>query len=90
MALGSSAPEILLSIIETVTTLGKEPGRLGPSTIVGSAAFNFLVISGVSIAAVESPHYKKVADLGVFTITSISSLFAYVWMYIVLKVWTEN
>ena len=37
-----------------------------------------------------SPNYKKVADLGVFTITSISSLFAYVWMYIVLKVWTEN
>lgn len=52
MALGSSAPEILLSIIETVSTLGQAPGRLGASTIVGSAAFNFLVISGVSIAAV--------------------------------------
>lgn len=53
MALGSSAPEILLSVIETVTKLGKCPGELGASTIVGSAAFNLLVISGVSIYAVS-------------------------------------
>ena len=31
MALGSSAPEILLSVIETVQTLGSEPGELGPA-----------------------------------------------------------
>ena len=42
MALGSSAPEILLSVIETVTTLSSTPGELGASTIVGSAAFNLL------------------------------------------------
>jgi solute carrier family 8 (sodium/calcium exchanger) len=54
MALGSSAPEILLSVIETVSTLGSTPGELGPSTIVGSAAFNLLVISGVSIYAVPT------------------------------------
>ena len=90
MALGSSAPEILLSIIETVTSLGGAPGRLGASTIVGSAAFNFLVISGVSIMAVQSPGVKKVADLGVFSITSVSSLLAYVWMYIVLQVWSKG
>jgi solute carrier family 8 (sodium/calcium exchanger) len=35
-------------------TLGSTPGELGPSTIVGSAAFNLLVISAVSIASVES------------------------------------
>lgn len=47
MALGSSAPEILLTIIEII---GKnfEAGELGPGTIVGSAAFNFLVIVGES------------------------------------------
>jgi len=44
MALGSSAPEILLSVIETVTTLSETPGELGASTIVGSAAFNLLGI----------------------------------------------
>lgn len=43
MALGSSAPEILLAIIETMTTIDNDkPGELGPSTIVGSAAFNLL------------------------------------------------
>ena len=53
MALGSSAPEIILNIYETLITLGGTPGELGASTIVGSAAFNFLVISGVSIYAVN-------------------------------------
>lgn len=58
MALGSSAPEILLSVIETVSNLGKEPGELGPSTIVGSAAFNLMVISGVSIACIPTGTIK--------------------------------
>ena len=46
------APEILLSVIETVGLLGRCPGELGASTIVGSASFNLLVISAVSIIAV--------------------------------------
>ena len=90
MALGSSAPEILLSIIETVTTLGEEPGELGPSTIVGSAAFNLLVISGVSIIAVPTGSIKKVDDLGVFFTTALFSLLAYIWLYICLAVWSED
>ena len=52
MALGSSAPEILLSVISTVKDIEAIPPELGPSTIVGSAAFNLLCISGVSIIAV--------------------------------------
>ena len=82
MALGSSAPEILLSVIETLQTLGQPAGELGPSTIVGSAAFNLLVISGVSIIAVSE--LKKIDDLGVFFTTSVFSLFAYIWLYICL------
>ena len=49
MALGSSAPEILLSVIEIVGN-GFFSGDLGPSTIVGSAAFNLLIIVAVSVA----------------------------------------
>jgi solute carrier family 8 (sodium/calcium exchanger) len=52
MALGSSAPEIILAVLDTSTKLGKCPGELGAATIVGSAAFNLLVISAVSIYAV--------------------------------------
>ena len=51
MALGSSAPEILLSVIE-ITTSGFYAGELGPSTIVGSAAFNLLCISAVCVTAI--------------------------------------
>jgi solute carrier family 8 (sodium/calcium exchanger) len=88
MALGSSAPEILLSVIGTVQDIEGLPSKLGPSTIVGSAAFNLLIISGVSIVAVgtkEEPVFKKVYDTGVFAVTSIASLFAYIWLYLTLQ-----
>lgn len=89
MALGSSAPEILLSVLQTVQDLKATPPVLGASTIVGSAAFNLLVITGVSILAVgDEP--KKVKDTGVFAVTSIASLFAYIWMYLVLGVMTPE
>lgn len=100
MALGSSAPEILLNVIETVQTLGSKPGELGPSTIVGSAAFNFLLISGISIYSVTADNdnrtdedrkeagtpkgVKKVQDVGVFAITTTWSVIAYIWLYVVL------
>lgn len=83
MALGSSAPEILLNLILTAQNPAEEPSELGPSTIVGSASFNLLVISGVSIIAVEETP-KKIARMGVFAVTSITSLFAYVWLFLVL------
>ncbi len=89
MALGSSAPEILLSVIETVQMLGKLPGELGPSTIVGSAAFNLLVISAVSIVSVGIDT-KKVDDMGVFATTCVFSMFAYIWLYVVLQLWTPG
>ena len=57
LALGSSAPEILLAVIDTVSALDQEPGELGPSTIVGSAAFNLLVICAACIVA--PPSYKR-------------------------------
>ena len=59
MALGSSAPEILLSIISTAKDIEAIPPEIGPSTIVGSAAFNLLVISGVSIIAVGGEDPEK-------------------------------
>lgn len=81
MALGSSAPEIFLSVIDTVRGLGEPAGEIGPSTIVGSAAFNLLIISALSIIAVEDVEGKKIKDLGVFAVTSIWSMIAYVWLF---------
>jgi solute carrier family 8 (sodium/calcium exchanger) len=88
MALGSSAPEILLSVIEALKNLGQKAGELGPSSIVGSGAFNLLVISGVSIVSVDEP--KKIYDLGVYSCTAFFSIFAYSWMYICLVVTTPD
>jgi solute carrier family 8 (sodium/calcium exchanger) len=48
----------------------------------GPAGFNLLVISAVSIVAVDEP--KKIYDLLVFGTTSIFSIFAYVWLYLCL------
>jgi len=84
MALGSSAPEILLSVLETCQRLGKEAGALGPSTIVGSAAFNLLFISAVCIPAVDEP--KKIFDMGVFITCALFSIFAYLWLFWCLQV----
>ena len=85
MALGSSAPEILLAVIETVGSL-EQPAEegLGPSCIVGSAAFNLLVISAICVLAIGDGDVRVIKQFGVFNITAFFSVFAYVWMYIVL------
>ncbi|TNN19719.1 Sodium/calcium exchanger 1 [Schistosoma japonicum] len=89
MALGSSAPEILLSVIEII---GKnfEAGDLGPGTIVGSAAFNLFVIIGVCIIVVPDGQIRRIKHLSVFFITSSWSLFAYLWMYLIIAVFTPG
>ena len=86
MALGSSAPEIMLAVVETLGSLGEpDDGGLGTFTIIGSAAFNLLVITAVCIVSVPTPNIKKIREVGVFVMTSIWSIFAYLWMLIVLE-----
>ena len=89
MALGSSAPEILLNLIETIGTRGEPASELGPFTIVGSASFNLLVITAASIVAVEEPA-KQIADLGVFFVTASFSIFAYFWLLVILTMNTPE
>jgi len=87
MALGSSAPEILLSVIEVLNGAFMA-GELGPSTIVGSAAFNLLVILAICTASLTA--YKGIERHTVYLITAFSSLFAYIWLVIVLMVISPN
>ncbi len=84
MALGSSAPEILLSCIEIVIKNNFKAGELGPSTIVGSAAFNLLVITAVCVWAIESPSIRRIKAIKVFGVTAFFSIFAYIWLIIIL------
>nr|XP_036291023.1 sodium/calcium exchanger 1 isoform X12 [Pipistrellus kuhlii]KAF6329329.1 solute carrier family 8 member A1 [Pipistrellus kuhlii] len=85
MALGSSAPEILLSVIE-VCGHDFNAGDLGPSTIVGSAAFNMFIIIALCVYVVPDGETRKIKHLRVFFVTAAWSIFAYTWLYIILSV----
>uniref|UniRef100_A0AAQ5X0T2 Calx-beta domain-containing protein n=1 Tax=Amphiprion ocellaris TaxID=80972 RepID=A0AAQ5X0T2_AMPOC len=89
MALGSSAPEILLSVIE-VCGHGFEAGSLGPSTIVGSAAFNMFVIIALCVYVVPEGETRKIKHLRVFFVTAAWSIFAYIWLYLILSVFSPG
>jgi len=89
MALGSSAPEILLSVIETFS-LEFFSGKLGPSTIVGSAAFNLLVITAICIVAIPDNEVRHINETSVYAVTATFSVFAYAWTVFVLKITSPN
>jgi solute carrier family 8 (sodium/calcium exchanger) len=83
MALGSSAPEILLSVIELISN-SMHSGQLGPSTIVGSAAFNLLAIIAVCVSCIPNGESRKIEEMGVFIVTAVFSIFAYCWLLVIL------
>ncbi|NXI38896.1 NAC2 protein, partial [Galbula dea] len=85
MALGSSAPEILLSVIE-VCGHNFQAGELGPGTIVGSAAFNMFVVIAVCVYVIPGGECRRIKHLRVFFVTASWSIFAYVWLYLILAV----
>ncbi|CAI5678823.1 unnamed protein product [Oreochromis niloticus] len=89
MALGSSAPEILLSVVE-VCGHNFNAGELGPNTIVGSAAFNMFVIIGLCVSVIPEGETRKVKHLRVFFITAAWSVFAYTWLYLILAVFSPG
>jgi solute carrier family 8 (sodium/calcium exchanger) len=89
MALGSSAPEILLNVIEVLAG-GFNAGALGPSTIVGSAAFNLMVITAVCIVCLPPGEKRTLKQLGVFLTTAFYSVLAYVWLFLMVIVFTPE
>merc|ERR1719233_1173898 len=100
LALGSSAPEILLALMETVKGLGEPAGELGPATIVGSASFNLFIIIAVCMVSVPSPGapgsdkdetgVRKITEIRVFLIPSFSSLWAYIWLLLCIEIMTPE
>ncbi|KAL4241060.1 hypothetical protein ACF0H5_001838 [Mactra antiquata] len=89
MAFGTSAPEILLNVIGIVGS-GFKPSDLGPATIVGSAAFNLLVITAICIVSIPKGETRILENLRVYSVTTIFSLLSYVWMVLVLIVITPE
>lgn len=92
MALGTSAPEILLSVIEILTS-NFYIGELGVGTIVGSAAFNLLCITAVCMWCIPQADHsigenglRRVEGFNVFLLTTFFSMGAYAWLLIMLVV----
>jgi len=99
MALGSSAPEILIAVVEAVSKLPMTSAQaefyrrqdgLGVFTIMGSASYNLLVISAICIIAPKLPDIKKVSQFSVFLLTSLWSIWAYIWMLLVVRFISPN
>jgi len=93
MALGSSAPEILLNVMEILFN-DFYAGKLGPSTIVGSAAFNLMVIIAVCVISISKTGgdsgVRKIQGMKVYMITASCSVFAYLWLLVILAYWTKD
>merc|ERR1719186_7809 len=73
----------MLSVIE-IWAKSFKAGDLGPGTIVGSAAFNLFMIIGLCMYVIPDDEVRKIKHLRVFLVTATWSVFAYIWLYVIL------
>lgn len=91
LAFGTSFPQISLATIDAIRNIGQlYAGGLGPGTLVGSAAFDLFPIHAVCVVVPKAGEVKKISDLGVWIVELFWSFWAYIWLYIILEVWTPN
>ncbi|XP_021643418.2 magnesium/proton exchanger isoform X1 [Hevea brasiliensis] len=91
LAFGTSFPQISLATIDAIRNIGNlYAGGLGPGTLVGSAAFDLFPIHAVCVVVPKAGELKKISDLGVWLVELFWSFWAYIWLYIILEVWTPN
>ncbi|EES10216.1 magnesium/proton exchanger 1 [Sorghum bicolor] len=91
LAFGTSFPQISLAIIDAIRNLGQlTAGGLGPGTLVGSAAFDLFPIHAVCVVMPRAGSKKKISDLGVWLVELVWSFWAYIWLYVILEVWTPK
>ena len=79
----------MLSIIGILFNDFKQD-ELGPSLIVGSGAFNLLIISAISAAVIPTGETRRIQTYPVFIVTMIFSLFSYIWLLIILSISSPN
>ncbi|CAI7859045.1 unnamed protein product [Closterium sp. NIES-54] len=90
MALGASAPDIVIAVVDALKHLNQGPGVLGAGTVLGSAAFNLMVISAVCVVTPPAHSIKRIQAVGVFLLELTASTWAYVWILLVLKVFSPG
>jgi solute carrier family 8 (sodium/calcium exchanger) len=86
LSIAASAPAMMLTLVEVIDDAHDEnlPGLLGPSTIVGSAAWNLFVVVGFAMWAPQDWKHKTLTNTRLFFVTGLACLFAFFWMVIVL------
>ena len=57
---------------------------------MGSAAFNILFVIGVCNWAIPKGEIRRIKRLPVFLLTSLFSIFAYIWLYLIISVITPD
>ncbi|PKA54918.1 Magnesium/proton exchanger 1 [Apostasia shenzhenica] len=91
LAFGTSFPQISLATIDAIRNIGQlNAGGLGPGTLVGSAAFDLFPIHAVCVVVPKMGALKKISDIGVWLVELFWSFWAYIWLYIILEVWTPK
>ncbi|KAG0475774.1 hypothetical protein HPP92_015460 [Vanilla planifolia] len=91
LAFGTSFPQISLATIDAVRNIGQlNAGGLGPGTLVGSAAFDLFPIHAVCVVVPKMGALKKISDIGVWLVELFWSFWAYIWLYVILEVWTPK
>lgn len=91
MAICSTLPETFLSFMSIATQSGLSTGvaaEIGPMALLGSAAFNLLAVSGISIAATAQS--KSITRVNVFLVTAAFAALALVWLFVALVVITPG
>lgn len=89
MVIGTSAPEILLATIEIFAN-NFEAEYLGPCTIVGSAAYHLFFVIAMCIVVVPENQMRRIKQLRVFFVTLAFCMFAFVWLYLILSVFSPG
>ena len=88
LSVATSSPQLFLCWISTFAVMDKTPDKLGPMVIVGSASFQLVVASAVSVLAATK--VKKIFNLCAFLTTAGFATLAYIWLFMVLQVLTPG
>ena len=83
--MGSSSPEILLSIVESAITINQPAGQIGPACIIGSGTYNLFGIIAVCNIALPPGVIKKILHVKVFAWTTTWSIWSHLWLWIAYK-----
>lgn len=57
---------------------------------MGSAAFNMFVIVGLCVLVIPDGESRQIKQLGVYLVTAFWSIFAYVWLYLILAIFSPG